>query len=365
ARTRWDVTNICSNMQAELSAGHTYTSGGDVEQVTPVLTGFLGIDWKPDNGIYRIHRIVRPAAWDTAVRSPFDAPGVGVKEGDAILAVNDIELLPDRDPYAAFEGLSGKTVSLLVSSDGKKDGAKTVVVKCLTGGEESTLRSLEWIETNRKMVETLSGGKLGYVYMSNTSGQGQSELVRMFYGQIDKEGFIIDERFNGGGALADRFLELMRRPIIYNIHWRYGRDTPQPVTVNNGPMAMLINGWAGSGGDGLPWAFKVLKAGPIVGEHTLGILVGPATGHSLIDGGYITVPDGRLYDNAGHWFWEGEGVAPDFEVWDDPNLLVKGRDPQMEKAVEEVMKLTKTQPKHITPAPKPDNRTAAGLIKKK
>ncbi len=364
ARTRWDVTYLCSNMQAELSAGHTYTGGGDVEQAVPVPTGFLGIDWKLQDGLYRIERIVRPAAWDTAVRSPFDAPGIGVKEGDVIHAVNGIELKADRDPFAAFEGLAGRTVSLLIGADGDKAGAKAVVVKCLTAGEEASLRNLEWIETNRRRVETLSGGKLGYVYMSNTSGQGQSELVRMFYGQLDKEGFIIDERFNGGGALADRFLELMRRPIVYNIHWRQGRDTPQPVTVNNGPMAMLINGWAGSGGDGLPWAFKVLKAGPIVGEATLGILVGPATGHTLIDGGNITVPDGRLYDNAGHWFWEGEGVAPDVPVWDDPNALVRGSDPQLERAVEEVMKLTKTQPKHVTPAPKPDDRTAAGLKKK-
>ncbi|MBM3293475.1 MAG: Tricorn protease like protein [Candidatus Aminicenantes bacterium] len=364
ARTRWDVTNICSNMQAELSAGHTYTGGGDVEQVSPVLTGFLGIDWKLENGTYRIQRVVRPAAWDTAVRSPFDAPGIAVKEGDAILAVNQVELRPDLDPFAAFEGLSGRTVSLLVATGGNAAEAKTVVVKSLTGAEESALRNLEWIEANRRRVETLSGGKLGYIYMSNTSMQGQSELVRMFYGQLDKEGFIIDERFNGGGQLADRFLELLRRPIVYNIHWRQGRNTTQPIKANNGPLGMLINGWAGSGGDGLPWAFQELKAGPIVGEHTLGILVGPATGHVLIDGGSITVPDGRLYDNDGHWFWEGEGVAPDFEVWDDPNALVRGNDLQIEKAVEEVMKLTKTNPRRVTPAPAPENRTAAGLKKK-
>jgi tricorn protease len=364
ARTRWDVTNICSNLQAELSAGHTYTSGGDVEQVTPVLTGFLGIDWKLENGVYRIRRIVKPAPWDTAVRSPFDAPGIAVKEGEAIHAVNNVDLLPDFDPYAAFEGLSGKTVSLLVSANGNKADARTVVVKCLSGGEESALRNLEWIEGNRRLVEKLSGGKLGYIYMSDTGGPGQSELVRMFYGQLDKEGFIIDERFNGGGQLADRFLELLRRPVVYNIHWRQGRDTTQPIKANNGPLGMLINGWAGSGGDGLPWAFQELKAGPIIGERTLGILVGPATPHVLIDGGRITVPDGRLFDNDGHWFWEGEGVAPDFEVWDDPNLQVQGRDPQMEKAVEEVLKLTKTKPRRTTKAPAPENRTASGLKKK-
>lgn len=364
ARTRWDLTNICSNLQAELSAGHTYTFGGDAEQVTPVATGFLGIDWKLEEGTYRIGRIVRPAPWDTAARSPFDAPGISVKEGDTIHAVNNVDLQTGLDPYAAFDGQAGKTVVLLISSSGKRAEAKNVVVKCLTAAEEYTLRNLEWIESNRRQVEKLSGGKLGYVYMSNTSGQGQSELVRMFYGQLDKEGFVIDERFNGGGQLADRFLELLRRPVVYNIHWRYGRDTTQPVKANNGPLGMLINGWAGSGGDGLPWAFQELKAGPIVGERTMGILVGPATGHILIDGGGITVPDGRLYDNDGHWFWEGEGVAPDFEVWDDPDLLMQGRDPQLEKVVDEVMKLTVTKPRHVTPAPAPENRTADGLKKK-
>ena len=186
----------------------------------------------------------------------------------------------------------------------------------------------------------------------------------MYYGQLDKDGFIIDERFNAGGALADRFLELMLRPVGYNLHWRHGKDHTQPSKANNGPMGMLINGWAGSGGDGLPWAFQELKAGPIVGERTLGILVGPATGHMLIDGGSITVPGARLYDNDGHWFWEGEGVAPDFPVWDDPNILVQGRDPQMEKVVEEVMKLLKVAPAKMTPAPKLEDRTAKGQNRK-
>ena len=187
----------------------------------------------------------------------------------------------------------------------------------------------------------------------------------MFYGQLDKKGFVIDERFNGGGQLADRFLELLQRPVVYNLHWRHGKDHPYPIKTNIGPMGMLINGWAGSGGDGLPWAFQELKAGPIVGERTLGILVGPATGHMLIDGGGITVPGARLYDNDGHWFWEGEGVSPDFEVWDDPNILVQGRDPQIEKVVEEVLVLLKANPPKMTPAPPFEDRTAKGLKIKK
>lgn len=365
ARTRWDVSYIQSNLAAELSAGHTYTFGGDAESVTPRVTGFLGIDWEAHNKMYRIKRIVTPAVWDTEIRSPLDQPGVDVQVGDYILSVNGVALDSEKEPYAAFEGLSGETVSLTVSRTGKKEDSQNLVIKCLTQSEEINLRYLEWIENNRKMVEELSNGQLGYVYMSNTGGRGQLELVRMYYGQLDKQGFIIDERFNGGGQLADRFLELMQRPVVYNLHWRHGKDHTWPVKTNTGPVGMLINGWAGSGGDGLPWAFQELKAGPIVGERTLGILVGPATGHRLIDGGGITVPGARLYDNDGHWFWEGEGVSPDFEVWDDPNILVQGRDPQIEKVVDEVLKLLKTSQPRMTPAPALEDRTARGLTSKK
>ncbi len=364
ARSRWDVTNICTNLAAELSAGHTYVFGSEVEPIPRQANGFLGIDWDLEDGKYKIKRIVRPAVWDTEVRSPFDQPGVDINAGDFISAVNGIELDPEKDPYAAFEGLSGKTVTLTISSTRTDDDTRQVIVQCLSPGEETQLRYLEWIENNRKVVDELSNGKLGYIYMSNTSSRGQMELVNMYYGQLGKQGFIIDERFNGGGQLADRFLELLKRPVVYNLHWRHGRDQTHPIKTNTGPMGMLINGWAGSGGDGFPWAFQELEAGPIVGERTLGILVGPATGHMLIDGGGITVPGARLYDNDGHWFWEGEGVKPDIEVWDDPNLLIKGRDPQIERVVEEVMKLLEQNPPRMTPAPPLEKRTAEALKKK-
>ncbi len=362
ARSRWDVSNIQSNLQSELSAGHTYTFGGDAEQVTRIETGFLGIDWELNNNLYRIKRILRPATWDN-LRSPFDRPGVGVQAGEYILSVNGIDLDPTKDPYASFDGLAGKTVSLTISKTGTKADSRNVVVTCLNTDDDAGLRYLEWIESNRKMVEKLSGGELGYIYMSNTGGQGQMELVRMFYGQLSKKGFVIDERFNGGGQLSDRFLELLNRPVVYNLYWRHGRMTPAPTKANPGPKGMLINGWAGSGGDALPWAFREQNGGPIVGERTLGILVGPATGHQLIDGGGITLPEARLYHNSGKWFDEGVGTKPDIEVWDDPNMLVQGRDPQMERVVEEVMKLVRSKPFKLTPPPPMQDRTAEGLNK--
>ncbi len=361
ARSRWDVSYLQSNMLSELSAGHTYTRGGDNESVENVSTGYLGIDWAMDAKGYKIKRIVKPAVWDAENRSPFDRPGVEVSEGNYIHAVNGMALPLDKEPYAAFEGLNGKTVALKLSKTGKLSDAKDIVVTCLTESQEENIRYLDWIENNRLMVEKLSNGKLGYVYMTDTSPRGQLDLVKMYYGQLDKEGFIIDERFNGGGQLADRFLELMTRPTIYNLYWRHGKTHTMPTKANTGPMGMLINGWAGSGGDGLPWAFRELNAGPIVGERTVGILVGPATGHQLIDGGGITVPGARLFYNSGKWFDEGVGVQPDFEIWDDPNLIMKGRDPQMEKVVDEVLKLVKVAPKKQTPAPAKEDRTAKGL----
>jgi tricorn protease len=361
ARSRWDLNFIGSNLIAELSAGHTYTYGSGPDQVKRISTGFLGIDWEKTEQGYRIKRIVKPAAWDTEIRSPFDKPGSKIKEGHYIHAVNGRTLDPEREPYAAFEGLSGKTVSISASSTGNSQDAEQTVIKCLNQEDEINLRYLEWIEKNRQRVDELSGGRLGYIYMSNTAYRGTHELVRMFYGQLDKDGFIIDERFNGGGSLADRFLELLQRPVIYNLHWRHGKDHTQPNKTNTGPMGMLINGWAGSGGDGLPWAFQELEAGPIVGERTLGILVGPATGHQLIDGGGITVPGARLYDNDGHWFWEGEGVSPDIEVWDDPNILMQDRDPQLERVVKEVVDMLEDWPPKMTPAPEREDRTAGDL----
>lgn len=364
ARTRWDVTNLQSNLAAELSAGHTYTFGGDQEEVDRIQTGYLGIDWAMKNGRFRIKEIIRPADWDTQVRSPLDQPGSEIEEGDYIMAVNGIPLDTDEEPYAAFDGMAGKTVSLSISKSGAMEDAGDHVVKLLSQQEEQELRYLAWMEKNRQQVDSLSDGKLGYIYMSNTSMQGQRELVRMFYGQLDKQGFVIDERWNGGGQLADRFLELLQRPVVYNLYWRHGRHHTHPIKTNTGPMAMLINGWAGSGGDGLPWAFQELEAGPVIGQRTIGILVGPATGHRLIDGGGITVPGARLYDNDGHWFWEGEGVTPDIPVWDDPNMLIRDRDPQLERAVKEVMDMLEENPPKTTPPPAMEDRTAKGLKNK-
>lgn len=363
ALTRWDVSNILLELISELSAGHTYAGGGDVENTESRPTGFLGIDWSLENGKYKIKKIIKPAPWDNKVRSPLGQSGIKVNAGDYILAVNGMELDVNKDPYASFEGLAGKTVVLTVNQNPDTTNAKEVVVKTLTPSQEGRLRHLEWIESNRNRVDELSGGEIGYIYMPNTATLGQTELFRQFYAQLDKKGFVIDERFNAGGQLSDRFMELLERPTILYLHWRNSKDHKWPTYSNDGPKVMLINGWSGSGGDAFPWAFQELKTGPIIGERTLGILVGPATGHLLIDGGYITVPDARLYRISGEWFAEGHGIEPDIEVWDDPSLLSRGIDPQLERAVQEVVKLLEENPQVPTPRPEYEDRTSNGLKK--
>ncbi len=361
AITRWDVNNIMQEMISELSAGHTYVSGGDIERGRNRVPGLLGIDWALNGGAYQVKRIVRPAAWDNEARSPLEAPGVNVKEGEYIISVNGRPLDPALDPYAMFEGLAGKAVALRVNSKPTAEGAREVIVKTLMPQQEARLRHLEWIESNRKKVEELSGGTIGYMYMPNTGADGQTELMRQFYAQVDKQGFVIDERFNAGGQLGDRFVEMLNRPVVYNIAWRNAGITRWPQKGNDAPKVMLINGWAGSGGDAFPWAFKQLNLGTIIGERTLGILVGPATGHDLVDGGGITVPDARLFGADGKWFAEGYGVKPDLEVWDDPAQLAKGVDPQLVKAVQEAMRLAKEKPRVLYPRPKFEDRSAKGL----
>lgn len=362
AITRWDVLNIQQEMISELAAGHTYANpGGNTEPASNRGHGFLGIDWELSNGAYRIKRIVKPAAWDNEVRSPFAATGINVKEGDYILAVNGRPINTSIDPYEAFDGLVGTAVLLKVNSQPNLQGAKEVLIETISAQQERRLRHLEWIENNRKKVEELSKGKLGYMYMPNTGVDGQTELMRQFYAQVDKEGFIIDERFNAGGQLGDRFIEMLNRRNLYNIAWRNADVSRIPGKGNDGPKAMLINGWAGSGGDAFPWAFKTMNMGPIIGERTLGILVGPATGHALIDGGGITVPDARLYGPDGKWFAEGYGVTPTIEVWDDPSQLAKGIDPQLNRAVEEVMKLVQSNPRKLPGRPAFENRSAKGI----
>ncbi|HQF41615.1 MAG TPA: PDZ domain-containing protein [Ignavibacteriaceae bacterium] len=342
AVTRSDVNFLIGELIGELNASHTYRGGGDEEQAPQRAVGYLGIDWELNNGAYKIKRIVNGAQWDTEVRSPLLASGLKVKEGDYILAVNGIPIDVTKEPFAAFEGIAGKTVDLTVNDKPTFDKAWSVVVKTLT--DETRLRNLEWIESNRKRVDEATNGKIGYIYVPSTGLDGQTELVRQFYAQFNKDGLIIDERFNNGGQIPDRFIELLnRKPLAF---WavRDGSNWQHPSVANFGPKVMLINGWSGSGGDAFPDYFRKSKLGPLVGSRTWGGLIGITGAPQLIDGGSITVPTFRMYDPDGKWFKEGHGVDPDINVPEDPGKLSKGIDVQLEKGIETVMQLLKENP---------------------
>jgi len=293
-------------------------------------------------------RIVKGAAWDAEVNSPLALPGVNIVEGDYVLAVNGLPLDTKKEPYAAFQGLANKTVELLVNSNPSTKNARKVIVEPMKS--EVRLRHLEWIEEHRKKVSDATDGRIGYIYVRSTGIDGQDELIRQFAAQIDKEGVIIDERFNSGGQIPDRFIELLnRKPLAY---WavRNGKDWNWPPHASFGPKIMLINGWSGSGGDAFPDYFRKAELGPLVGTRTWGGLIGISGAPELVDGGRVTVPTFRMYNPDGSWFKEGHGVDPDMEVPENPSELAKGNDPQLEKAIEwikkELMKNPYKKPEH-------------------
>ena len=355
AVTRWDVNYVIGELIAELNASHTYRGGGDTESAERRGVGLLGIDWAMENGTYKIGNIIDGAPWDNEVRSPLSMPGVDAGEGDYILAVNGVPLDASKDPWAALQGLAGKTVTLTVNDQPTMEGAREVLVETLTS--ETRLRHLAWIEANRKRVEEASGGRIGYIYVPNTGTQGQTELVRQFRAQFNKEGLIVDERFNSGGQIPDRFIELLDRPPLAFWGVRDGQDWQWPPVAHFGPQVMLINGWSGSGGDAFPDYFRKAGLGPLIGTRTWGGLIGISGAPPLIDGGVVTVPTFRMYNPDGTWFAEGYGVAPDIEVIDDPAALSQGIDPQLERAIEEVLRLLQENPPVAPPRPAYEDRT--------
>jgi tricorn protease len=340
--SRWDVNFVIGELIAELSASHTYRGGGDTDEAPTRNVGYLGIDWEIAEGAYKIGQIIDGAPWDSEVRSPLQMPGLKIKAGDYILAVNGTPLNIQEDPWSAFDGLAGKTVELTVNSKPSLEGARKVIIKTLA--DETRLRNLAWIESNRKRIEEATKGKIGYIYVPSTGIDGQNELVRQFAAQYQKAGLIIDERFNDGGQIPDRFIELLdRKPLAF---WavRDGLTWQWPPFAHFGPKVMLINGWSGSGGDAFPDYFRKAKLGPLVGTRTWGGLIGLSGTPGLIDGGSVTAPTFRMYDPDGKWFKEGHGVDPDIEVLDDPAELAKGLDPQLERAIQEVMKALEKNP---------------------
>jgi tricorn protease len=355
AVTRWDVNYVIGELLGELNSSHTYRSGGDVERSLERGVGYLGCDFALTNGAYRIARIIEGAPWDSEVRSPLRRPGLtNFHVGDYLLAVNGEPLDTTKDPWAAFQGLADKPVLLTVHSNATLTGAREIIVQTLAS--EARLRNLAWIDENRRRVEKLSDGRIAYVFVPDTGQPGQNELVRQWRGQVTQAGMIIDERFNSGGQIPDRFIELLNRPLRNYYAVRDGKDWTWPPVAHFGPKAMLVNGWSGSGGDCFPFLFKDSKLGPVIGMRTWGGLIGITGAPPLVDGGSVTIPTFGIYSRAGEWIIEGYGVDPDIEVVDDPAAMAKGGDPQLERAVAEVLKSLRQNPPPTVKKPAYPNR---------
>ena len=350
-RHRTDLNYVVDIMSGEVAIGHSYVSGGDFPDIDEVPVGLLGCDLQVAEGFYRISKIYTGELWNPGLNAPLHLPGIDVKEGDYLLAINGKSLNSGMNPYSLLEQTAGREITLTVSSSPSMSGAREVLVKPVQS--EYMLRTMDWIEGNRRKVDELSDGKLAYVYVPNTGGSGFEYFNRYYFSQQDKKGVIIDERNNGGGSAADYMIDIMDRTLLgyFNSKANDNRPWTTPMAGIWGPKVMIINERAGSGGDLLPYMFKMKNLGPLVGTKTWGGLVGTWDTPRFIDGGRMVAPRGGFFDVDGKWAVEGEGVAPDIEVIQDPGQVMRGRDPQLERSVEEALKLLKTQEFFMKPEP--------------
>jgi tricorn protease len=350
---RYSLTYILGEMIGELSNSHTYVGGGDFPDLHPLNVGMLGADFEADpaSGMYRIKKIFSGENWDAHARSPLTEPGVNIKEGDYLVAINGRALRAPETPDEFLVNMANEVVTLTVNSKAAADGARKVVVKPI--GDEYNLRELNMIETNRKKVDAASGGRIGYVYLPNMGDEGLNEFVKQYFPQIRKEGIIFDVRYNGGGFVDQLIFARLRRVLAAMGSARNFESGTTPGNVFYGYMACVTNHYAASDGDIFSYMFKRYKLGPLIGERTWGGVRGIRGNIPLMDGGYITRPEFSLYGLDSKWVIENRGVEPDVVVDNPPDLVLKGQDPQLEKAVEMLMEQIKANPKKL-PARPPD-----------
>lgn len=349
---RADLNYILDMMNGELSVGHSFVRGGDYPSVERSQMGLLGADIELDKNRWQIKRIYTTESWNPGLTSPLDRPNIKVKEGYFLVGVNGVELTGNMDPYELLDGTAGVQTVIHVNDKASFDGAWTEVVEPIRS--ENALRQRAWVEDNRRKVDELSNGRLGYVWVPNTGGPGYVSFNRYFFAQQNKEGAVIDERFNGGGLLDDYMVDLMTRSLRAGLTNEVpnGQAFSLPGGIL-GPKVLLINELAGSGGDFFPWAFRQQNAGQLIGMTTWGGLVKSSTHYAMIDGGSLTAPDNAVFDPINNvYVAENEGVAPDIEVRQEAKALSEDRDLQLERAVEELMKLIDANPKKVvTPPP--------------
>jgi tricorn protease len=363
ATTREDVNWIIAEMISELNIGHAYVTGpGDVEDSPNVSVGLLGCDFNLDAAAkaYKIGTIYEGGPWDADARGPLSQPGVDVKEGEYLLAVDGQPLDPNEDPWTAFLGKAGKPTTITINAAPTMDGNQREYLVTPVGNE-GDLRYRAWIEMNRAYVAKKSEGKIGYIHVPDTGVNGQNNLFRQFQGQRRMQGLIIDERWNGGGQIPTRFIELLNRPVTNYWARRHAKDEVWPPDAHHGPKAMLINGQAGSGGDAFPYYFKQSKIGKLIGRRTWGGLVGISGMPPFVDGGAVSVPEFAFFKKDGNWGVEGHGVDPDIDVIDDPGKMLHGEDPQLDVAISEVLKEIKERPFVAPKRPASPDRRGMGI----
>jgi tricorn protease len=339
--SRDDLTFLMREMLSYVSVGHMFVNGPP-PQTRTITVGLLGADYRVENDRYRISKIFDGENWNPDVQAPLTQPGTNVKVGEYVLAVNGRSVTASQEIYSYFEETAGKQTTIRVGPNADGSGARDVVVVPVRS--EARLRNLDWIESNRRKVDQLSGGKLAYVYLPDTGGGGFTNFNRYFFSQIGKQGIVIDERFNHGGQIADYIIDLLGRKPMGVVVSRQGKTTIDPPLAIYGPKVMVINEFAGSGGDAMPWYFRKAGLGPLVGTRTWGGLVGIGGYPPLMDGGSVTSPRAGIGGLHGQWEIEGHGIAPDIEVWQDPKLVREGHDPQLEAAVSKAMQLLAAHP---------------------
>ena len=340
--SRSELTYLFQESLGELTVGHMFVGGGERPQPKKFKVGLLGADYSLENGRYRVAKVYDGENWNPGLQAPLTQPGVNVKAGDYILAVNGRDLRSSDNIYSFFEETAGKQVVLKVGAN--PDGKDAREVTVVPVESEENLRHLAWIEGNRRKVDQATGGRVAYVYVPNTAGAGYTSFNRYFFSQVGKDAVIIDERYNEGGQLADYIIDYLRRPLMSKVVTREGQDWSSPSEAIYGPKVMIINEMSGSGGDALPWYFRKAGLGPLVGKRTWGGLVGIGGYPELIDGGFVMAPRAAIYGLNGEWEVENHGVAPDYEVDLDPAAWRQGHDAQLDKAIEVVLLKLKEHP---------------------
>ncbi len=354
---RADLNYLFQEMLGELSVGHLYVGGGDVPDPKRVPGGLLGADYRIENGRYRFARVYNGENWNPQLRAPLTQPGVNVVAGEYLIAVGGRNLTAGDNIYRFFEATANKQVVIKVGPNPDGTGAREVTVVPVEN--ETSLRNLAWVEENRRKVDKMSDGKLAYIYLPDTAQGGYTFFNRYFFSQTDKQGAVVDERFNSGGQSADYIIDYLNKPLMSYWAVRDGEDFRIPFGTIQGPKAMLINAYSGSGGDLMPWMFRRSRTGPLIGERTWGGLVGIGGYPELIDGGSVTAPHFAFYSPEGRWEVENNGVAPDVEVGFDPKAWREGHDPQLDKAVDLLQQeLKKNPPKKTQRPPYPNYHKA-------